>query len=313
MSLAEIHHDYVQGSQVRLHVARAGNKNGDSPTKSMVGNPRKLIIFLHGFPESWVSWRPYLHALSDEYLVVAPDNRGFNESSQPASPADYQMPLIVADIHALAIYYGATEATPFTLVGHDWGGMAAWHFAARYPKLLKSLVTLNAPHPDIFERAIYTDPAQHAASQYINRLRDPGCEARLQAIGLETFWMSLFAPHLARGSISITDKENQLRAWSQPGAITAMLNWYRASTHGVPDEITPAATVAEPGPALKILVPTLVVWGMQDPLLLPCLLDGLDQYVPQLTIERISDAGHGLIHEQPEQIIKLLRAWILQH
>ena len=207
--MSDIQHDRVATGSIHLHVARAGVCDG------------KLLMFLHGFPESWVSWRPYLHAFVDDYLVVAPDHRGFNESERPLLVSDYEMRHVVADIHALVVHYGAERVT---LVGHDWGGIAAWHFAAQHPEMLERLIVLNAPHPDFLQRAIFDDPAQRAASQYITRLCDPACETRLQGIGIETFWMSLFGEQFQRGRISLTDKEAAITAWSQPGALTAMLN-----------------------------------------------------------------------------------------
>jgi len=294
--LATIHHDQVHTGSVRLHVARAGAAGS------------RLLMFLHGFPESWTSWRKYLDAFGGDFLAVAPDHRGFNDSDRPVAVADYEIGHVVDDIRALVAHYGAQRVT---LVGHDWGGIAAWHFAARHAELLERLIILNAPHPDIFQRAFLSDPAQRAASQYMTRLRDPGCETRLQGVGIEAFWMSLFGEHFQRGRISQADKESAIAAWSQPGALTAMLNWYRASPIVVPpDGSNPVVDINEGNRPLMISAPTLVIWGMQDNLLLPCLLDGLQAFVPQLTVKQLDAAGHGLIHEEPDQIIALIRAWM---
>lgn len=250
-----------------------------------------------------------------DHLAVAVDNRGFGESDKPLEVNAYSMEQIVADIRAIAAHY---RAESFTLVGHDWGGIAAWHFAARYPYLLDRLIVLNAPHPVLFQRKLLSDAAQRSASQYFHRLRDPGAEERLNAAGLSQFWMSLFGDHLKRGLMSEEDRDSYLSTWSQPGALTAMLNWYRASPIIVADETAPIKSIplsingSDDGSndATIVRVQTLVIWGMQDRLLLPCLLDDLAYFAPMHTIKRIENAGHGLAHEVPATIIASIREWI---
>jgi pimeloyl-ACP methyl ester carboxylesterase len=291
-----ISHEFVAVNNIRLHVSTAGQRGA------------QLVIFLHGFPESSRSWRRYLEAMSGNYFAIAPDNRGFGESDKPASVPDYRMENIVADISGLGAHYGASK---FILVGHDWGGLAAWHFAARHPKKLLGLIVLNAPHPTLFQQAIFSHAGQRAASQYVNRFRDVTFEAQVQTMGLEKFWMLLFGAQLAAGQISQDDKASALKAWSKPGALTAMLNWYRAADYVVPNVSAPLESVLEsPLDPLHIAVKTMVIWGMRDTILLPCLLDGLDQYVPALTIKKIDDVGHGLIHERHEQIIAIINNWL---
>ncbi len=281
---------------VQLNVAQTGLDNDE------------LMLCLHGFPENHLSWRAFLRAFADRFHVVAPDNRGFGASDKPTSVSGYAMSTIVGDIHALVSHLGKK---PFTLIGHDWGGIVAWHFAAQYPELLERMIVINAPHPTIFQQALINDPKQRAASQYINRFRDPACEERLMSMGLEAFWDSLFGVHLASAAMSEDDKRNQLECWARPGALTAMLNWYRASDLVVGDDSTPLLTTQFTDPAPVVVnVPTLVIWGMQDQLLLPGLLDGLQRYVPRLTIKKIQSGGHGLVHEMPDQIIGLIREYI---
>jgi pimeloyl-ACP methyl ester carboxylesterase len=284
---------FVQLNDVRLNVAHMGAQH------------QECMIFLHGFPESHLSWTPYLTAFSASHHVAAPDNRGFGESDKPANVGDYDIQKMVADVCALIAHF---SSTPITLVGHDWGGIAAWHVAAQHPELLKRLVILNAPHPTIFHQTLINNQAQRAASQYINRLRDTCCEARIYAMGLEAFWMSLFGAHLANGAITHAHKAKQLASWHEPGALTAMLNWYRASTYTVP--IDGETLTDEVAPLAKIDVPTLVIWGMKDPMLLPCQLTGLSSYVSSLTVKPLTDAGHGLIHESPKEIIGLMRQFM---
>ncbi len=267
---------------------------------------QECIIFLHGFPESHASWAPYLRAFADTHLVVAPDNRGFGKSDKPTDLAAYDVQIIVADVKALIAYF---SSVPVTLVGHDWGGIAAWHVAAQYPELLRRLVILNAPHPTIFYDMLLNDAPQRAAAAYIDRLRDTGCEARINAVGLETFWMSLFGEHLASGTITEEQKAEQLKTWSAPDALTAMLNWYRASPFSASLESQGAST--KPERLAKITVPTLVIWGMQDALLLPCQLAGLSDYVSTLTVKTLVRAGHGVVHEAVSENIALIREFLI--
>ena len=296
-----ISHEVVTVNNIRLHVSTAGHR----------GAP--LIMFLHGFPESALSWQTYLREMSGTYFAIAPDNRGFYRSEKPEAIDAYRMDNIVADIAGLATHYGATK---FILVGHDWGGIAAWYFAARYPSRLRQLIILNAPHPTIFQHAIFTDAAQRAASQYVTRFRDTIFEAHLQSIGLAQFWMMLFGAQLAAGYISVADKDATLKAWANPGAMTAMLNWYRAAEYVVPSDTAPLLTAAEaalasPVSALHIAVDTCVIWGMQDKILLPCLLDDLHRYVPKLHLLKIEDTGHGVIHERRDMVLSMIKkmAW----
>ncbi|NJR71787.1 MAG: alpha/beta hydrolase [Gammaproteobacteria bacterium] len=256
---------------------------------------------------------PYLRAFSQSHLAVAPDNRGFGESAKPPHTADYDIQHLIADVVSLAAHF---SAKPITLVGHDWGGIVAWHVAARFPQLVKRLVILNAPHPTLFRQTLLHNAAQRAASQYIMRLRDHHCEARIQALGLETFWMSIFATHLASHAISLAHKQQQLDTWRADGALTAMLNWYRASPYVVPTSEADVESQAEPHQQMttnalpKIALPTLVIWGLQDPMLLPCQLEGLADYASPLTIKTLATAGHGLLHEMPLDIIRLIQDFI---
>jgi pimeloyl-ACP methyl ester carboxylesterase len=289
----------IAGHGVSLHAVELG-ANDDSNRDSTA---KPLMLFLHGFPECWRSWRPIMRALCDAYFCVAIDNRGFGESDKPNDVAAYAMDNIVADIAAVIQAYGNR---PTILVGHDWGGIAAWHFAAKHPEQLAALVLLNAPHPTLFQRALINNPAQQQASQYINRLRHTDAQTRINALGLEPFWMSLFGEHFKRGTMSAADKDYYLATWAKPGALTAMLNWYRANVRD--DWATaPDASVV---PLANVSTPTLVLWAMNDSLLLPSLLDGLEAFASELSIKTIDGAGHGLLHEVPERIVNELREWL---
>ena len=262
------------------------------------------VILLHGFPESHRTWRHVAPDLARDHYVVAPDQRGFARSSKPKGVESYTPDKIVADLIALADHL---KIETFTLVGHDWGGAIAWMAALQHPDRITKLVIVNAPHPLVFQRTIFDDPEQRKASQYIRHFRDTSMDSGLIGAGLEKFLGSTFAKHIT-GAIAGDDKAAYLDEWSQPGAMTAMLKWYRASAIVVPDmdEMPPRpAYLDAPFPPTKM--PVLVIWGMQDKALLPSQLD-LAEYVPDLTIDKV-EAGHFVPWEKPEAVIAAMRRW----
>ncbi len=272
------------------------------------GDPaRPPIILLHGFPESHRTWRNQIAALAEDYYVIAPDQRGFGYSSRPGGVESYTPDKPVADLLALADHLGIG---PFTLVGHDWGGAIAWMAALQNPQRIARLIIVNAPHPLLFQRSIFDDPAQRAASQYITAFRNPDFEKFVDRIGLETFFDESFAKYTDAALLE-PEKPAYLAEWRQPGALTAMLNWYRASAILVPapDE-TPARPVWLDTPFPPITQPTLMIWAMQDTALLPVQLEGLEALVPHLTVVKVPDAGHFVPWEKPEAVTGAMRDWL---
>ena len=263
------------------------------------------VILLHGFPESHRTWRGIVPDLARDHYVIAPDQRGYARSSKPEGVDSYSADKIVADLVALA---DALDIDRFTLVGHDWGGAVAWMAALTRPDRVARLVIVNAPHPYLFQRALFDDPAQRRASQYITRFRDTGIDRGLVGEGLERFFGSTFVQHAA-SAIAGADKAAYLDEWAQPGAMTAMLNWYRASTVVVPapDEDAPRPAFLD-RPVPPVTQETLVIWGMRDSALLPVLVDDLGPYVPKLSVEKI-DAGHFVTWEKPDAVVAAMRRW----
>lgn len=256
------------------------------------------IILLHGFPESHRTWRHQIAGLADRFRVIAPDQRGYARSSKPAAVEDYVADKLVADIVALADALGVDR---FTLVGHDWGGAIAWIAALMHPGRIERLVIVNAPHPYVFQKTLIDDATQRAASQYITAFRNPGFENVIDSMGLDRFFDTTFAKHADLEKLA-PEKPYYLESWGQPGAMTAMLNWYRASNIIVP---APDAEAERPAmlsaPFPPVTVPTLVLWGMKDQALLPSQLDGLDALVADLRI-KTTDAGHFVPWEAPDFI-----------
>lgn len=265
------------------------------------------IILLHGFPESHRTWRHQIPALAADHFVIAPDQRGYARSSKPEGVENYTADKLVADIIALADHF---DIAGFTLVGHDWGGAIAWMAALNRPDRVKRLIIANAPHPFIFQKTLFDDPAQREASQYIRAFRNPDLEKHIDTIGLSAFFDGSFMKHTDFDKVR-DEKSTYLDQWGQPGAMTAMLNWYRASAVQVPETNEDASRPAfldAPFPSIK--VPTLVIWGIRDQALLPCQLDGLDALVDDLTIARV-DAGHFVPWEAPEAVTKAMHDWLV--
>lgn len=264
------------------------------------------IFFLHGFPESARTWRHQLADLARDYRVVAPDQRGFAGSSKPEGVENYTHDKPVADLIALADALGIAR---FTLVGHDWGGAIAWAAALNHPDRVERLAIINAPHPFVFQKSTFDDMGQREASQYIRAFRSPGIENYI-AGDLDQFFEKTFRGHFDL-DFSREEKAAYLDEWAQPGAVVAMLNWYRASPLIVPamDE-TPERPAFLDGPFPVLKVPTLVIWGMKDKALTPSQLEGLDDLVADLHIVRVPDAGHFITWEKPDAVTGALREFI---
>ena len=287
-------HEFADVNGVRLHYARAGQG--------------KLILFVHGFPEFWYAWKDLLPEFGRDHLAVAPDMRGYNLSSKPADVTDYAVPHLVDDLRALAKSLGHEK---FILVAHDWGGGVAWSLGIHHPECLEKLVIINAPHPALFERELNRNPAQQAASQYMLLFRSPKAEATLAANNYAFLVDAVLTRGLKKGHFTEDDRQAYLTAWSQPGALTGSLNWYRAAGIGPPTKADAKAHSFEPsaGPS-KVNVPTLVIWGEKDQALVKENLDGLEEYVPDLTVRRIADGTHWVIHEQPALVAAHIREFL---
>ena len=294
-----------------LELTRIGLPTGVTLTVQL-GGPEsgEPIILLHGFPESHRTWRDVAPALARDHRVIAPDQRGFAGSDKPEGVDEYKTEKIVADLLALADSLGLER---FTLVGHDWGGAVAWLAALKNPERIARLVIVNAPHPLVFQKTIVEDEAQRAASQYIRAFRSPMMEAGIKAMGLDAFYEKTFGSHADLSRISAKERQAYLDEWDQEGALTAMLNWYRASEIEVPEMGEKASAPIWTGlPFPHVKMPTLVIWAMKDRALLPIQLDGLHELVDDLRIVTVTDAGHFIPWERPEPVIEAIRDFIAE-
>jgi pimeloyl-ACP methyl ester carboxylesterase len=286
---------YAELNGVRLHYVTAGQG--------------KLILFLHGFPEFWYAWQNQLVEFGRDHLAVAPDMRGYNLSSKPAAVEQYRIGYLIEDVRALAEHLGRKR---FTLVAHDWGGGVGWAFALAHPEYLEKLIIVNMTHPGIFERELRNNPAQQKASDYMSWFQSPQAEQRLTANNYAQLIETVIDPGLKQGYFTEQDRHAYLEAWSQPGALTGGLNYYRAARLGPGSSEGKQLTgnyAADPS-SLIVQVPTLVIWGEQDPYLLPDNLKGLEEFVPNLTLKRIPNGTHWVIHEHPGLVNHTVREFI---
>ena len=281
---------------ITMNVALAGPE--DAP-------PAMLV---HGFPESHRTWREIATRLKDSVRLIMPDLRGFGESDRPQDVADYATDTLIADIFALADALGIER---FALVGHDWGGAIAWAAALRGDPRITRLGIVNSPHPLIFQKSLIEDEAQRAASQYMRAFRNPGMEAGIEAMGFDAFFEKSFSKHADLALISPEERQIYIDQWSRPGALTAMLNWYRSSHVVVPAVDEHASMPAWVGRGLpKLRIPVRVIWGLEDKALLPIQLEGIGEVGDDVEVFPLKGVGHFAPWEAPDQVADALRPFL---
>jgi pimeloyl-ACP methyl ester carboxylesterase len=279
---------------------------------------RPVLLFLHGFPEgAWV-WDPLLlHFSKPEnggYRCIAPNLRGYERSSAPEDLKSYRAKHLVQDILALIDSACGTEPLA-ALVAHDWGGAVAWNLANQHPQRLRQLVIVNSPHPGPLLKALQSDPAQQAASAYMNFLVQTEAAAQLAAHDFQRLFGFLTGQDSALASLSARPPSAATPKWLTPQVqakyravwqhgLQGGLNYYRASPLRPATAKDPGANAVQiPPEALRIDVPTLLLWAQDDVALLPCLTEGLDAHLPALKLVLIEQASHWVIHEQPARVI----------
>lgn len=275
-----------------------------------VGQP--VLVFLHGFPEAAFVWDATLaHFAAQGYHCVAPNLRGFEQSSSPTDPALYRPKFLVQDIAALIQVLSPGQALA-ALVAHDWGGAVAWNLANQMPQLMRRLCIINSPHPGTFLRDLKHDAVQQQASAYMNFLCRPDAEKLLAEDDfrrLYEFFTRLGALDGPYAWMDEATKDQYRQVWR--AGLTGGCNYYRASPLKPALDASSAIHSLEiPREALTVAVPTQVIWGMRDVALPPRLIEGLDDYVADLRIERVSDATHWIIHEQPDLVHRLLAEFL---
>ena len=278
--LGGVREGYADLSEMRLHYVEAG----DGP----------LVVLLHGFPEFWYGWRLQIKALADAgFRVVAPDMRGYNLSSRPEGVGDYAIEKLADDVRDLVHERGAQSAL---LAGHDWGGSVAWATAMTHPEVVDRLAVLNAAHPRKLSQGLH-HPSQLRKSWYIFFFALPDLpDAIVHANNWHFFRHFL---HDARPAYTAEEMGRYIEAWSQPGAASGMINYYRSSVR------TPAKKAEAAIHPIK--APTLVIWGQRDGYLGQELAEPEHDDVPNLErVERLPDASHWVHHDEAERVTQLL-------
>lgn len=278
--LALTHSDVVTNG-VRLHVVQAGPPEGPP------------VILLHGFPECWYGWRHQIAPLAEAgYRVVVPDQRGYNLSDKPPGLAAYTRDVLAADVVGLLDHLGVERGL---VVGHDWGGAVAWWLACQHPERVARLAVLNLPHPIVFARALRT-LRQARRSWYILMFQLPWLPEWLLGRKEAAALVDVLRGGTRRGAITAEELEVYRQAYQQPGALSAMLRWYRAVVR------LRSSRLAHP----RLSMPTCLIWGKQDTAL------GWEMAAPSMAfcddgrLFLLEEAGHFVQHDEPRRVAELL-------
>ena len=276
MMNTEEHYYPVNG--ITLHTVETGNREGIP------------IIFLHGFPEFWYGWKKQMTFFAEKgYRVIIPDQRGYNLSSKPSGVKSYCLHNLCGDIVALI---NKLTTQKVVIVGHEWGAVVARRLALDHPQLIHQLVIINMPHPDIFSRTLKTNPIQMLRSSYAAFFQIPYFpEWVCSAFGFAILKRSLIKTS-NKGIFSKEDLAAYKKAWQQPYALTAMINWYRAYKYNK-------------SASGLIQLPVLLIWGENDEFLITKMASESIEKCKNGKLEIIKGATHWVHHEQPQLVNKL--------
>ena len=273
----------VETNEISLHTRQAGPEDGP------------LVLLLHGFPEYWDGWHRQIDPLAEAgYRVIAPDQRGYNRSDKPDGVDSYHIEELAADVIGLIDAAGRETAA---VAGHDWGAAVAWWLALSYPARIDSLTAVNVPHPTVMEDTLRQSFSQLRKSWYMVAFQLPALpEAIATANDCRVLQRGL-TESSRPGTFSATDLRRYREAWTQPGALSAMINWYRAMGRYRPRP-----------PQQQVSVPTLVMWGQQDEFLESRMADESLDYCDAGQLETFPSATHWVLHERPEETAEALLA-----
>lgn len=277
-----LHHRTIATNGLHLHAVEAGPADGP------------LVVFLHGFPEFWYGWRHQIEPFAAAgFRVLAPDLRGYNLSDKPKGISSYRIDHVARDVVGLIDEAGREKAF---VVGHDWGGAAAWWLGMAHPERVERLGLLNIPHPAVARHHILKNPAQRRRSWYIFFFQLPWLPEQAFRAKDFTFAKKSLRGSARRGIFGDEDLARYQEAWSRPEAVRSMIHWYRAAPRA------PLRAL----PSRRVTVPTLLLWGARD--------IALGRELAQPSIERcdqghlvfLEEAGHFVQHEEPERVNGML-------
>jgi len=284
--MIDLHHTTINTNGVNLHVVQAGPEGGP------------LVMLLHGFPEFWYGWRHQIDYLAEKgFRVWAPDQRGYNLSDKPQGIEAYNQPALADDVAGLIAASGREKVH---LVGHDWGAAIAWWTAMKYPDKLEKLVILNVPHPIVSAKTITGHPEQRRKSWYIFFFQIPWLPEALSGMNNWNSTIQSLKRAMRPGTFTETDWAEYRKAWSQPGAFTAMLNWYRAAVKLRP-KLPPERIVS---------VPTRIIWGVHDVAIIREAAQMSLEFTTNGDLIYIEEAGHFVQHEEPARVNALIEEFL---
>jgi epoxide hydrolase 4 len=276
----------IQTNGICLHAIEAGPLDG------------KLVVLLHGFPEFWRGWSKQIGPLAEAgFRVIAPDQRGYNRSDKPHGASAYDIDLLTKDVLGILAAYGQRQAI---VVGHDWGAAVAWQLATRYPEAVGKLVILNVPHPSVMMQFLRTSPKQILKSWYIFFFQIPRLPEWLLSRSSFAAMRKMMLASSNPGSFSEQDMADYLEAWRQPGALTAMLNWYRAIFRFAARRMSKAGAL----PEVRIHAPTLLIWGAKDVALSSELVQPSLALCDDGRLVYFEDATHWVQHDQASEVTR---------
>lgn len=287
-------HNFISTNGIRLHYVNQGKG--------------KLMLMLHGFPEFWYSWRHQIREFAQDYHVVAVDLRGYNDSDKPEQLEAYQMSELIADVKGVITGLGYEDCI---LVAHDWGGAIAWNFAYAYPEMLEKLIVLNIPHPAKFAAGLQT-PQQLLKSWYIFAFQLPWLpEFLLQLNDYQAIKEAFLAMAIDQTAFSEADLNAYRNAAAKPGALTAMVNYYRCIFQSLFWGNNPLNGLGDRQQWGILDIPTLTIWGEEDKALGKELTYGTQAYVRDWQIKYIPNCSHWVQQEQPELVNGYIREFLV--
>ena len=287
-----LHHEFANINGIKMHYVTIG----EGP----------LIVFLHGFPEFWKSWKHQISFFSKKFKVVALDMRGYGETERPIQVGEYRIEKLARDVTELIDSLGQKKAT---VVGHDWGGAVAWATAMMNPSFVEKLIVMNAPHPAIVQRNAFRNYAQMQKSWYMFFfLLEKAPEKVLSSNNFEILKHMFEISIKRKDRFSLSDIEEYVSSWSKEGGITGGLNYYRANLN---EEFW--GNLGESIPFPKIKIPTLQIWAEDDMFLGKELAEGTKEFVVDapFSLNVIPNCGHWVQQEAPEEVNQIMEEFLL--
>lgn len=273
---------FLETNGVRLHMILAGPEDG------------RLVVLLHGFPEFWYGWRRQVDALAAAgYRVAVPDQRGYNTSDKPQGVAAYGIDTLAADAVGIFDALGRERGA---LVGHDWGAAVTWWAALRFPERIERIAILNVPHPLVMRAQMKKNIRQLMRSWYMFFFQLPKLPEAMFRLGKFSRTAASLKNSSRPGTFTDEDLAKYRAAWGEPGAVTGMINWYRALMRVQPGRLA----------SVRVKVPTLMIWGAKDRFLGRELAQPSIELCDQGRLEFLEEATHWVQHEEPERVNRLL-------